>query len=94
MQSGSTRLLRNVLNFRYELVLSVRSYVKGHFVDPLSSNLRTEGNFQARVYRRKSIGFPKLYGLTSSFLSLRKYFDTHFRGQCVMPGFVHVWWVV
>jgi hypothetical protein len=27
------------------------------FVDPLSPNLRTEGNFQARFSQRKSIGF-------------------------------------
>ena len=40
------------------------------------------------------IEFPKLYRLTStsSFFALHKYFDTHFWGQCVMPGVV--WWVV
>jgi hypothetical protein len=27
------------------------------FVDPLPSKMRTEGNFQARFSRRKSIGF-------------------------------------
>ena len=39
----------------------------GRFVDPLSPNLRAEGNFPARFSERKSIGFPKPYGLTSSF---------------------------
>ena len=43
--------------------------------DPLSSNLHTEGNFQTLFSRRKSIGFNKLYRLTSSFFALRKYFD-------------------
>ena len=61
-------------------------------VDPLSPNLRTEGNFQARFSQRKSIGIPDPYRLTTSFFALRKYFDTHFWGQCVMPGVV--WWVV
>jgi hypothetical protein len=65
--------------------------MKGRFLDPLSPNLRTEGNFQARFFRRKSIVFNKLYRLTSSFFVLRKYFDTHFWGQCVMPGVV--WWL-
>ena len=32
------------------VVLSVRLYVKGRFVDPLSPNLPTEGNFQARFF--------------------------------------------
>ena len=58
------------------------------FVDPLSSNLRTEGNFQARFSWRKSIQCSTLYRLTSSFFALLKYFDTHFWGQCVMPGVV------
>jgi hypothetical protein len=40
----------------------------GRFVDPLSPNLRTEGNFQARFSRRKSIQCSTLYRLTSSFL--------------------------
>jgi hypothetical protein len=40
------------------------------FNDPLPPNLRTEGNFQARFSRRKSIEFPKLYRLTSSFFAL------------------------
>jgi hypothetical protein len=49
---------------------TVRSLISGgsFFGDPLSSNLRTkylvvavtEGNFQARFSRRKSIEFPKL----------------------------------
>jgi hypothetical protein len=56
------------------------------FVDPLPSKMRTEGNFQARFIRRKSIGFNKLYRLTSSFFALRKFFETHFGWQCVMPG--------
>ena len=58
------------------------------FVDPLSPNLHTEGNFQARFSRRKSIEFSKLYRLTSSFFALCRYFDTHFWWQCVMPGVV------
>ena len=33
--------------------------------------------------RRKSIQCSTLYRLTSSFFALRKYFDTHFWGQCV-----------
>jgi hypothetical protein len=48
------------------------------FVDPLPSKMRTEGNFQARFSRRKSIGIPNPYRLTSSFFALLKYFDTHF----------------
>ena len=42
--------------------------MKSRFCDPLSSNLRTEGNFQARFSRRKSIEFNKFYRLTSCFL--------------------------
>ena len=62
--------------------------MKGRFVDPLSPYLRAEGNVQARFSQRKSIGFPNPYRLTSSFFALRKYFDTHFWGQCVAscPG--------
>jgi hypothetical protein len=45
------------------------------FVDPLSPNLHTEGNFQARFSRRKSIEYIELYRFTSSFFALRKYFD-------------------
>jgi hypothetical protein len=45
------------------------------FVDPLPSNLHTEGNFQARFSRRKSIVIPNPYRLTSSFFALRKYLD-------------------
>jgi hypothetical protein len=44
------------------------------------------------VFLDVSRGFNKLYRLTSSFFALRKYFDTHFWWQCVMPGVV--WWVV
>ena len=44
-----------------------------------------------RFSSRKSIGFPKLYRLTSSFFALHKYFDVQIWGQCVMPGVV--WWV-
>ena len=57
------------------------------FVDPLSSNLRTEGNFKARFPAGKSIGFNKLYRLTLSFFALLIFWV-----QCVMPGVV--WWVV
>ena len=57
-----------------KVLLSVRLYVKGHFVDPLSPNLHTEGNFQARFSRRKSIQCSTLYRLTSIFFALRKYF--------------------
>ena len=60
----------------------------GRFVDPLSPNLHTEGNFPVRFSRRKSIGFPKLYRLTSSFFALHKYFDMQIWGQCVVPGAV------
>jgi hypothetical protein len=60
---------------RRAVVLSVRLYVISRFVDPLSPNLHTDGNFQAWYSRCKSIGFPKLYRLTSSFFALRKYFD-------------------
>jgi hypothetical protein len=45
------------------------------FVDPLPSNLHTEGNFQTRFSRRKSREFTELYRATSSFLALHKYFD-------------------
>ena len=40
------------------------------FGDPLSPNLRTEGNFQVRFSRRKLIEFPKLYRLTSKILEV------------------------
>jgi hypothetical protein len=39
--------------------------VASRFVDPLSPNLRTKGNFQARFSRRKPIRFPELYRLAS-----------------------------
>ena len=73
---------------------TVRSLISGgsFFFDPLSPNLRTEGNFQARFSRSKSIEFNELYRFTSSFFALLKYFDTHFWWQCAMPGVV--WWVV
>jgi len=52
----------------------------------LSSNLHTKGTFQTLFSRRESIGFNKLYRLTSSFFALRKYFDVQIWWQCVMPG--------
>ena len=55
--------------------------------------MRTERNFPVRFSRREPIQCSTLYRLTSSFFfALRKYFDTHFWWQCVMPGVV--WWVV
>ena len=83
----TTRFLRNNSNLRtrnwYCLFADKWRVVLG---DPLSPNLHTEGNFLVRFSRRKSIGFPKLYRLTSSFFALRKYFDVQIWRQCVMPG--------
>jgi hypothetical protein len=58
------------------------------FVDPLPSILHTEGNFQARFSRRKSIQCSTLYRPTSSFFALLKYFDVQIWWQCVMPGVI------
>jgi hypothetical protein len=44
------------------------------FVDPLPSKMRTEGNFPARFFRRKSIQCSTLYRLTSSFFALLNLF--------------------
>jgi hypothetical protein len=56
------------------------------FVDQLYPNLRTEGNFQARFSRRKSIEFNKLYRLTSSFLRYVNISMCKFDGSVSCPG--------
>jgi hypothetical protein len=66
----------NLVHVTYELAYCPFAHKWGVvFVDPLPSNLHTEGNFQARFSRRKSIQCSTLYRLTSSFFALRKYFD-------------------
>ena len=82
----SILILRPVCKFRAATYCPFAYKWQVVFVDPLSPNLHTEGNFQVRFSIRKSIQCSTLYRLTSSFFALRKYLDTHFWGQVSCMG--------
>ena len=60
--------------------------MRSRFVDPLSPNLRAEGNFQARFFARKSIGLKKPIDLRRVFLRYVNISTRIFDGNVSCPG--------